>query len=81
MGKLLTIQLTKANERPENRVFGKKIGLIGRMFGCFHRNLSRPFTRDEVSYRSCLECGARKRFDTDSLRTFRTFYYPPESNA
>ena len=66
------------SESASDRVFGRKIGLFGRIFGCYHRNLSRPFNSGEVSYRSCLECGARKRFDTDSLRTFRSFYYPPE---
>jgi len=81
MGNLLTIQLTETNTESEDEVFGRKIGFLGRMFGCFHRNLSRPFSSGEVSYRSCLECGARKRFDTDSLKTFRNFYYPPESNA
>lgn len=58
--------------------FGKRIGLFGRLFGCFHRDLSRPFTRESVSYRSCLDCGARKRFDADSLKTYGSFYYPPE---
>lgn len=65
-------------ERASDSVFGKKIGLLGRLFGCYHRNLSRPFNKGEIGYRSCLECGARKRFDSDSLRTFKAFYYPPE---
>jgi hypothetical protein len=59
-------------------VFGRKIGFFGRLFGCYHKNLSRPFNKGHVGYRSCLECGARKRFDSDSLRTFNSFYYPPE---
>jgi hypothetical protein len=62
---------------PSREVFGRKIGFLGRLFGCYHKNLSRPFNSGEVSYRSCLECGARKRFDPQSLKTFRPFYYPP----
>lgn len=58
-------------------VFGNKIGLVGKLFGCWHRELSRPFTNNDVSYRACLECGARKRFDAETLRTFGPFYYPP----
>lgn len=67
-------------ESPADKVFGRKIGLLGRLFGCYHKNLSRPFSESGVSYRSCLACGARKRFDSKSLRTFRSYYYPPEIN-
>lgn len=81
MKKLLTVEFENRRESRDAGVFGRKIGLLARMFGCSHRNLSRPFSRGKVSYRSCLECGARKKFDTDSLKTFRTFYYPPEANA
>ena len=63
----------------EKNVFGKKIGLVGRLFGCLHKNLSRPFSKGKVGYRSCLECGARRRFDADSLKTYRTYYYPPQA--
>lgn len=60
-----------------NNVFGEKIGLIGKMFGCWHKELSRPFTNVRESYRVCLDCGARKHFDTETLKTFGPFYYPP----
>jgi hypothetical protein len=58
-------------------VFGDKIGLLGTMFGCWHKQLSRPFTSVKESYRVCLDCGARKQFDTQTLKTFGPFYYPP----
>ena len=64
---------------PDNRVFGDKIGLLGKFFGCEHGDLSRPFSRSQVAYRSCLKCGARKQFNTETLETFGTFYYPPVS--
>lgn len=67
-----------ANDR---YAFGKKIGMVASLFGCRHQNLSRPFTRDDISYRTCLSCGARKRFDPDKLVTHRAFYYPPEIPA
>ena len=62
---------------PDNRVFGEKIGLLGKFFGCEHGDLSRPFSQSQVAYRSCLKCGARKQFNTETLETFGTFYYPP----
>ncbi len=60
-----------------NGAFGDKIGIFSKIFGCWHKQLTRPFTNRKASYRACLNCGARKQFDTENLRTFGTFYYPP----
>lgn len=57
--------------------FGEKIGLIGKMLGCWHKRLSRPFSNRDASYRTCLDCGARRKFDAENLKTFGPFYYPP----
>jgi hypothetical protein len=57
--------------------FGKRIGIVGKIFGCWHKELSRPFTDKKQSYRACLECGARKQFNTNSFTTSGPFYYPP----
>lgn len=62
--------------RTEN-AFGDRIGLVGKIFGCWHKQLSRPFSDKKSAYRACLNCGARKRFDTANLKTFGPFYYPP----
>ena len=56
---------------------GTRIGLLGTLFGCWHKDLSRPFTDIKGSYRVCVDCGARKMFDTKSFKTLGTFYYPP----
>lgn len=58
-------------------VFGEKIGVIGKVFGCWHKDLTRPFTTERESYRACTECGARRHFDEKSFKTFGSFYYPP----
>lgn len=60
-----------------NGAFGKKIGLFTKFFGCWHKQLTRPFTNRNASYRACLNCGARKQFDAENLKTFGPFYYPP----
>ena len=75
--------VTKQNQIPpmseQNfEAFGRKIGLAGFLFGCRHNNLSRPFTYGENSYRVCLQCGARRHFDPETLTTFGAFYYPPK---
>lgn len=50
---------------------------MARLFGCWHKNISRPFKQGDTSYRCCLECGARKQFDPETLRTYGNFYFPP----
>ena len=57
--------------------YGEKIGLFGKIFGCWHKRLSRPFSDRKSSYRACLECGARKHFDADTLKSSGSFYFPP----
>jgi len=61
----------------DQSIFGEKVGLMGKLFGCGHRNLSRPFSQSNVAYRSCLQCGARKQFNLTTLETYGEFYYPP----
>lgn len=61
----------------EHNFFGEKVGLLGKLFGCGHQNLSRPFSKNNVGYRSCLNCGARKQFNPKTLETFGSFYFPP----
>ena len=57
--------------------FGQKIGFMASLFGCWHKRLTRPFTEKHTSYRACLDCGARKKFNTEEFRTTGPFYYPP----
>ncbi|HKR00460.1 MAG TPA: hypothetical protein VJT09_07290 [Pyrinomonadaceae bacterium] len=53
---------------------------LTRVFGCWHSEMSRPFTHDGESYRTCLECGARRKFDRTSWEMVGAYYYAvPES--
>lgn len=61
----------------EPEVFGEKVGLFASLFGCWHKRITRPFMTGKVAYRACLDCGARKRFNPDTLQTEEKFYYPP----
>jgi len=58
-------------------VFGKKFGVVSSLFGCRHGNLSRPFGHRDMTYRSCLDCGARTPFDLETLTTHGKFYRSP----
>ena len=56
---------------------GRKIGLFGKLFGCWHKRLTRPMTSERTTYQACVDCGARKNFDTATFRSQGSFYYPP----
>jgi hypothetical protein len=56
---------------------GRKMGLLAKLFGCRHNNISRPFTHGKISYRICLECGARRQFNPETLETEGSFYFAP----
>lgn len=45
-----------------------------RMFGCWHQRMSLPFTRGGETYRTCVDCGARRRYDLERWRMIGPFY-------
>jgi len=73
--------LLESQEQIDLQVFGDKVGIFVRLFGCGHRNLSRPFSHKRVAYRTCLQCGARKQFNTQTLETVGKFYNPPTARV
>ncbi len=72
-----TNNLLESQAADNVQVFGKRVGILVRLFGCGHRNLSRPFSHKRIAYRACLQCGARKQFNTQTLETVGGFYNPP----
>jgi len=55
--------------------------VTARIFGCWHLNMSRPFSRGNESYRTCVACGARRRFDLERWKMVGSFYYPERKFA
>ncbi len=45
-----------------------------RIFGCWHTDMSRPFTIDQQTYRMCLNCGAHRAFDTEQWKMIGPYY-------
>jgi hypothetical protein len=74
-----TNNLFESKAKVDTQVFGDKVGIFVRLFGCGHQNLSRPFSHKRTAYRTCLQCGARKQFDTQTLKTFGGFYNAPKA--
>jgi hypothetical protein len=60
---------------------GEQIGFFGKLFGCRHKRMSRPVTRNRFTFRSCIDCGARREFDMERFQTQGPFYYPPTVKA
>jgi hypothetical protein len=50
-------------------------GLIDGIFGCSHKEMSRPFSREGETYRVCLTCGARRQFIESSWEMKGPFYF------
>jgi hypothetical protein len=48
---------------------------VGRVLGCSHKELSRPFSRHGESYRVCIACGARRKFDSQTWDSRGPFYF------
>ena len=48
--------------------------LISRVFVCWHRKLSRPFSHGGETYRVCLRCGMQRRFDLNEWKTKGDYY-------
>jgi hypothetical protein len=46
-----------------------------RIFGCWHGEMSRPFTLDKATYRVCMDCGARRNFDPVKWEMVGGYYY------
>ena len=60
----------------ENRTSSLKVrNWLGGIFGCQHRDMSRPFSRQGETYRVCLTCGARRQFIESSWETSGPFYF------
>ena len=45
------------------------------IFGCRHKDMSRPFSRQGETYRACLSCGARRQFDPENWETRGKYYH------
>ncbi|HEX7999683.1 MAG TPA: hypothetical protein VF528_14950 [Pyrinomonadaceae bacterium] len=54
---------------------------LTRIFGCWHQEMSRPFTLRAKSYRVCLECGAHRRFNPQTWEMTGPYYYEASASA
>lgn len=57
------------------RLMRAPLSWLARVFGCWHQEMSRPFTLRAESYRACLECGAHRRFNPQTWELTGPYYY------
>src|SRR6185369_9993186 len=51
--------------------------LLRRLLGCWHRKMTRPFTRGDRTYRTCSRCGMRRDFDLKTWKMKGRYYREP----
>jgi len=68
-------KLTVATIDHTSSVSARISNLVARVFGCRHAQMSRPFSRDGRAYRSCLNCGAQRQFNTGRWEMTGSFFY------
>jgi len=67
--------LEKPDENLREKIFGSLRYFLLRLIGCHHRQLSRPFTHDGRTYRTCAKCGMRRDFDLATWRSKGRYYH------
>ena len=50
-------------------------GWFNRLIGCWHSEMSRPFSHQGQGYRVCVNCGAQRKFSLKSWEMQGEFYY------
>jgi hypothetical protein len=48
---------------------------VTRVLGCWHKEMSRPFSNKGQAYRTCLNCGASRKFNVGRWEMQGSFYY------
>jgi hypothetical protein len=72
----VVIQETRVDQAGFADRVNRVSNVFRRVLGCWHRRMSLPFTRGNETYRTCVDCGARRRFDVEQWRMVGPFYRP-----
>ena len=71
----LTIANPSVGHTSSSSVTLKVSDWVARVFGCWHTQMSRPFSHQGQAYRSCLNCGAQRQFNLRNWKMHGEFYY------
>lgn len=71
----LTIATPNVAQLDSTSVTGKIADWMARVFGCWHMEMSRPFSHQGQAYRVCLDCGAHRKFNLSNWKMQGEYYY------
>jgi hypothetical protein len=71
----LTIATPNIGQVSASSLTGKIGEWMARVFGCWHLEMSRPFSHHGQAYRVCVDCGAQRRFNLGNWKMQGEFYY------
>jgi hypothetical protein len=71
----LTIATPNVGHVHASSLTGKIGELMARVFGCWHLEMSRPFSHNGQAYRVCVDCGAQRKFNLGNWEMQGEFYY------
>jgi hypothetical protein len=71
----LTIATPSVGQINSSSVTGKIGEFMARVFGCWHLEMSRPFSHQGKAYRVCVSCGAQRKFNLGNWEMQGDFYY------
>ena len=71
----LTIATPNVGQINSSSVTAKISDWVARVFGCWHMEMSRPFSHQGHAYRVCLNCGAQRQFNLGNWKMQGEFYY------
>jgi hypothetical protein len=71
----LTIANSNVGQFDTSSFTAKITDLMARVFGCWHVQLSRPFSHEGRAYRTCLSCGAQRQFNLGQWQMQGKFFY------
>ena len=79
---LETLDLYGNSERTRRSTVAFAFGRwLAAFFGCPHKEMSRPFSRQGETYRVCINCGARRNFDGNTWNSSGPYYFKPARSA
>jgi hypothetical protein len=68
-------------QHSESHILATLARMFLRLLGCWHLDMSRPFTHDAETYRVCLGCGARREFDVTLWQMKGSYYFAPPAGV
>ena len=63
-----------------NRPAARLASALVRLVSCRHSDMGRPVTLGGETYRACLDCGARRSFDTKGWNTYGPYHFSHEGD-